>query len=177
MSGIQITLDDNGVIERANKILANVPGGVHKAIAAASKRAGDQGKTKAGTFAAAEYTISKGTFMGNVNIRLAISEGFTLTFAGGVLPIEKFKSRDVRPGGTITSEKRGQSSRLKHVFGLGGSFVERVGTSRLPLEKKFGPSTGHMMQNDKVIEQMDKTITESFEKRMEVEINRILAGL
>ena len=176
MSGIQITLDDNGVIERANKILAAVPGGVHKAIAAASKRAGDQGKTKAGTFAAAEYTISKGTFMGNVNIRLQVSDGFTLTFAGGVLPIEKFKSRDVRPGGTITSEKRGQSSRLHRVFGLSGGFVERVGTARLPLEKKFGPSTGHMMQNEKVIDQMDKTITESFEKRMEVEINRILAG-
>lgn len=177
MSGIQITLDDNGAIERVNKILAHVPGGVDKAIAAASKRAGEQGKTKAGTFAAQEYTVSKGTFMGNVNIKLQVQDGFTLEFAGGVLPIEKFRSRDIRPRGTQTSEKRGQSSILHRVFGLSGGFVERVGTSRLPLEKKFGPSTGHMMQNDTVIEQMDKTISESFEKRIEVEINRILAGL
>ena len=123
------------------------------------------------------FNPEKMDVMGNVNIKLQVQDGFTLEFAGGVLPIEKFRSRDIRPRGTQTSEKRGQSSVLHRVFGLSGGFVERVGTFRLPLEKKFGPSTGHMMQNDTVIEQMDKTISESFEKRIEVEINRILAGL
>lgn len=178
MSSIRITLDENGVIERANKILANVPGGVNKAIVSASKRAGDQGKTKAGNFAAAKYTVSKGTFMSNVSVNLQISDGFTLTFRGGVIPLKRFMARDQRPNGVYASVKRGSGGRLSHAFtGPGAHFYERVGKSRLPIEKKFGPSAAHMMQNDEVIEQMDKVITETFEKRMEVEINRILAGL
>ena len=180
MSGIRITVNGEEEIERANNILRKFVGGegVHRAIAAASKRAGEQGKTKAGTFAAQEYSITKGVFMSNVTTKLMpISEGFTLSFSGGVIPIGKFKTNDIRPRGTSTSVKRGQTSRLPHVFGLGGSFVERVGKSRYPLEAKFGPSTGHMMQNDEVIDQMSQTITEAFDKRMEVEINRLLAGL
>ncbi len=114
--------------------------------------------------------------MGNVKTKLSIHDGFTLDFSGGVISIDKYRTRDIRPKGTMTSEKRSQNSRLRHVFSIGGHFFERVGTSRFPIEKKFGPSTGHMMQNDTVIEQMDKTISESFEKRMEHEINRILAG-
>ena len=55
-----ITVDDVGgqSLERLNKILAGVPGGVWKAASAALKRAGDSAKTKAGQFAAAEYTIN-----------------------------------------------------------------------------------------------------------------------
>ena len=177
MSSIRVTLDGDEVLERASKVLAGIPGGVSKAITSASKRAGDQGKTKAGTFAAQEYTISKGLFMSETKTKLQISEGFTLSFEGSVIPLKRFKARDQRPRGVYASVKRGSGGRLPHAFtGPGGHFFERVATARLPIEKKFGPSTGQMMQNDEIIEQMDKTITETFEKRMEVEINRLLAG-
>ena len=178
MSSIRITLSGTDKIERAQKVLAGVPGGVSKAVTAASKRAGDQGKTKAGTFAAAEYTISKGEFMGNVKTKLQISEGFTLSFEGSVIPLKRFRARDQKPRGVFASVKRGSGGRLPHAFtGPGGHFFERTATARLPIEKKFGPSTGQMMQNDEIIEQMDEVIMEAFDKRMEVEINRILAGL
>lgn len=177
MSSIRIQISGQETIERANKILAGIPGGVTKAITSASKRAGDQGKTKAGTFVAQEYTIGKGVFMSETKTRLQISEGFTLSFEGSVIPLKRFRARDQRPKGVYASVKRGSGGRLPHAFtGPGGHFFERVGTSRLPIEKKFGPSTGQMMQNDEIIEQMDQVISETFEQRMEVEINRLLAG-
>ena len=33
---------------------------------------------------------------------------------------------------------------------------ERVGKMRFPVEQKYGPSTGHMMQDDDVSEKMTK---------------------
>lgn len=177
MSSVRITISGQEKIERANKILSGIPGGANKAITSASKRAADQAKTKAGTYAASEYSISKGTFMENVKINLRVSDGFTLVFSGSVLPLKRFRTRQTKAG-AITSVKRGSAARLSHVFtGPGEHFFERVGKPRLPIEKKFGPSTGHMMQNDKVIDQMERTINESFDKRIEVEINRLLAGL
>lgn len=178
MSGIQIILDDNGVIERANKILAAVPGGVHKAIAAASKRAGEEARTKAGTFVAQKYTLSKGAFMAKTNQHLTVSDGFTLSFTGSVIGLNRYIAKDRRPNGVYVHVKRSTGGgMLSHAFfGPNGHVFERVGTSRLPIEKKTGPSGASLMKNDEIIELMEKTITESFEKRMEVEINRILAG-
>ena len=53
---------------------------------------------------------------------------------------------------------------------------ERVGSPRFPVEQKFGPSTGHMMRNEEVIEKMDETIRDTYEKRVEHEILRVLNG-
>ncbi len=174
---IRIEISGTESLERVNKVLAGVPGGAARAITSASRRAADQAKTKAGTFAAQEYTISKGTFMAETRMKLAVSEGFTLTFSGSVLPLKRFRTRQTASG-ALTSVKRGSSARLAHVFtGPGGHFFERSGKERLPIEKKFGPSTGQMMQNDKIVDQMEQTISETFEKRIEVELNRVLAGL
>ena len=40
----------------------------------------------------------------------------------------------------------------------------------------YGPSTGQMMQNEKIIQQMDEVISQTFEQRIDHEISRILAG-
>ncbi len=54
-------------LSRINKILAGIPGGIWKASYSALKRAGDTAKTRAGQYAAEEYTINKGDFMKNVH--------------------------------------------------------------------------------------------------------------
>lgn len=173
-------------IERINKILAHIPGGAIKASHAALKRAGETGKTKAGQFAAAEYTISKGTFMSNVTMKTTTDGGaggvasLTLSFAGGVLPLRLFQTRASKHGGVTARVKRsGGGGTLAHAFRIsqfGGGIFERLGTSRFPVEQKFGPSTGHMMQEEHVVEQMDKVITETFDKRIEHEILRLMNG-
>ena len=63
MSFIRVNEVGGGSLERVNKLLHNVPGDVYKAAFSALKRTGDTAKTRAGQFAAAEYTINKGEFM------------------------------------------------------------------------------------------------------------------
>lgn len=176
-----------GQLERINKLLAGIPGGAFKAVYAALKRAGDTAKTKAGQFAAAQYTINKGTFMSNVKQKSSVSgDGggvatLSISYAGSVLPLLTFQTRASRTGLVQTQVMRaGVPATLQHafiapVFGQTAVF-ERVGPSRFPVQQLFGPSTGHMMQNEQVAEQMQDTITETFEKRVEHELLRVMNG-
>ena len=187
MSTIRIDEVSGKGLDRVTKILAGVPGGVYKAVSSALKRAGDTAKTKAGQMAAAEYTISKGTFMRNVKIKNLVSShaggvaSMSLSFAGGVLPLLNFNTKFSKDGRITTQVKRnGGGGTLEHAFVsnmFGATAVfERVGTSRFPVEQKYGPSTAHMMQNDDVIEKMSDAISETYDKRIEHEITRILNG-
>lgn len=187
MSVLRIDQIGASTLERANKILAGVPGGIWKAAHSALRRAGSTAKTKAGQFAAAEYTINKGDFMRNVNEKTTISGDsggvvtMRISYAGHVLPLLTFNTRYSRGGLLTTQVKRnGGAATLQHafaekVFGPIAVF-ERVGSPRFPVEQKFGPSTAHMMENERVTEQMDETIRETFERRMEHEITRVLNG-
>ena len=187
MSIVKIEQVGGRSLDRANKLLAGIADGAWKASSAALKRAGNTAKTKAGQFAAAEYTISKGDFMRNVTQKTKVSGGaggvlsLSIGYAGHVLPLVMFRTRFTRDGLVSTQVKRDSSrTSLEHafaakVYGPVGVF-ERVGTSRFPVEQKFGPSTGHMMQNEKVVEKMEKTLQETFDQRMEHEILRVLNG-
>lgn len=187
MSYVRINEVGGDSLERLNKILATVPGGVFKASSAALKRAGETAKTRAGQFAAAEYTINKGDFMHKVSSKSHISGGaggvvsMSISFSGHVLPLLTFNTTYSRDGSVQTQVKRnGGVAKLEHafvahIFGPTAVF-ERVGAPRFPVEQKFGPSTGHMMQNDEVIKKMDETIRDTYEKRVEHEILRVLNG-
>ena len=69
MSFIRVNEVGGDSLERVNKLLHNIPGGVYKAAFSALRRAGDTAKTRAGQFAAAEYTINKGEFCGEFTPR------------------------------------------------------------------------------------------------------------
>ncbi|MDD2296800.1 MAG: hypothetical protein PHX79_03185 [Sphaerochaetaceae bacterium] len=174
-------------LSRVNKILAGIPGGIWKASYAALKRAGDTAKTRAGRFAAEEYTINKGDFMKNVHQKSHIKSeaggvvSMNISYAGNVLPLLTFNTKYSRNGLLQTKVKRsGTEAILEHafaarVFGPIGVF-ERVGDKRFPVEQKYGPSTAHMMQSEKVTEKMDETVRDTFENRLEHEITRVLNG-
>lgn len=189
MSMVRIDEAAQGAVERINKILAGIPGGAYKAAYNALKRAGETAKTRAGQFAAAEYTISKSTFMSSVHEQTRISGGtgmggaatLSISFAGSVLPLLSFSTRYSRSGNLTTQVMRnGGAATLQHAFAASifgpVAVFERVGKSRFPVEQLFGPSAGHMMQNEKVVEKMDKTVRDTFEQRAEHEILRLLNG-
>ena len=184
MSIVRISEANANTVERANKLLAGIPGGIYKASYAALRRAGDQAKTKAGQFAAAEYTINKGDFMCNVTSKTGDAGGVAslrIMYAGNVLPLLTFRTRYSRSGRLQTQVMRsGGTAVLEHAFAgrvFGPTAVfERVGKDRFPVQQLFGPSTAHMMRNEHVIEQMDETIQEAFGQRMEHEITRLLNG-
>jgi len=174
-------------VDRLNKVLSSFPGGVFKAAYSALKRAGDTAKTRAGQYAAEEYTITKGDFMRNVRVSTNIqSQGgsvvsMDIRYAGTVLPLLTFNTKYSRAGTLTTQVKRnGGAATLQHAFAerVFGSVAvfERVGSPRFPVEQKFGPSTAHMMENEAVVSKMDETIRDTFEKRIEHEITRILNG-
>lgn len=174
-------------LERINKILAGIPGGIWKATYSALKRAGDTAKTQSGQFAAQEYTIRKSDFMSNVSQKTHISsEGggvisLSISYAGNVLPLLTFRTKYSRSGKLETQVKReGVSTMLDRVFAarVYGPLraFERVGRERFPIQQKYGPSTAHMMQNPVVIQKMDQTIQETFDRRLEHEITRVLNG-
>ena len=174
-------------LDRLNRLLAGVPGGVWMAAHGALKRAGDTAKTRAGQFAAGEYAISKGDFMKNVSIATDIrglggsAVSLNIRFAGSVLPLLAFNTKFSR-GGLLTTQvmRNGGAATLQHafaarVFGPVAVF-ERVGSPRFPVRQKFGPSTAHMMRSKAVVEKMDQVISDTFDKRLEHEITRVLNG-
>jgi len=187
MSMVKVTTIGAEKLERVNKLLAGFPAGAVRASSSALKRAGSTAKTKAGQFAAAEYTIRKGDFMRNVTTKMELKSNagsvvsLRISYAGNVLPLLTFNTQYSKDGKVQTQVKRnGGAATLEHafaerVFGPVAVF-ERLGSSRFPVEQKFGPSTAHMMQNEAVIEKMDQTIQETFDKRIEHEILRIMNG-
>lgn len=188
MSYVNVEVHETGqnVIDRVNKILAGFPSGAIKASYAALKRAGETAKTKSGQFAAAKYTISKGTFMANSLIKATASgdsggvASLELTFIGSPLPLLTFRTRYSRDGKLTAQVLRNSAGAglerafVSRTFGL--SVARRLGNERYPLETLFGPGTSKMMGNEEIVEQMDKTIRETFENRIEHEILRVLSG-
>ena len=188
---LRTEVDVGKSLERAEKLLAGIEGGVIKATWGALKRAGNTAKTQAGRFAAEEYTIRKSEFMANVSVSAKHDTqpgtkgreiaSMSVRFAGNVLPLLTFNTKYSRDGRLTTQVKRnGGEATLQNAFvaQINGrkAVYERVEAARFPVEQKFGPSTAHMMQNERVIEKMDETMRETYEKRMEHEITRILNG-
>ena len=186
----QIKIEEVGTnrLDRLNKILAGIGngGGAIKAAHAALKRSAETADTKAGRLVAERYTLTQGGFKSHVTHKVKVSGGsggvssVSISYAGAVIPLLDFKAGVSKSGGITVSVKKGGGGTLSHAFAASiyGStaIFERKGTSRFPVEQKFGPSAGSIMKNDEIDEEMAKTIDETFSKRMEVEIARILNG-
>lgn len=185
----EVRIDEVGsfTIDRVNAILSGIGNGsgAFEAIGAAMKRAADSAKTQAGRYAAETYNISKGKFMANCRISTNMQGGsggvtsIELIFAGRVLKLIDFGASGGKSGGVYAAPKRGggniRSAFIAAIYG-GTGVWERVGRSRFPVEQKYGPSTGHMMQDEGVSEKLTQHIEEVFDSRIEHEITRILNG-
>lgn len=189
MSEVFIKEDAGLHLDRANKLLAGIGNGsgVFQAVGAALRRAGQSAKSKAGSFASSRYYISAGGFKSHVKDKITMSggnssggvTGVKLTFAGNVIRLIEFNTRFSRNGGVAVNVKKGGGGTITQGFianaGRLGVF-ERIGPSRLPIEQKFGPSAAHMMEDEEVTKMMEEHIVETFNQRIEHEIDRILNG-
>ena len=75
MSFIRVNEVGGDSLERVNKLLHNIPGGVYKAAFSALRRAEILPRPAPDSFAAAEYTINKGEFMRRVHSKTHITGG------------------------------------------------------------------------------------------------------
>lgn len=191
-SGIDVFLTDDvgdGTIDRATKLLAGIKHGVEKAVGSAIKRAATSGEAYAAKAIRGEYLISAGDFKKYTHSkRHIITDGSGTTvdieFRGYHIPLLKFDTRIGNDGRVITRVKKSSAKTvLDHVFaqtvgthGHTGVF-ERLTDKRLPIEEKLGPSTPQMMSyNDDIAQEIGDHVRETFDKRLDHEINAILNG-
>lgn len=175
-------------IDRVTGLLAGISGGVYKAVGSALARAAAAGKTEAKRPVTQEYAISQSEFLArtrNINSVVRESNGsisVTFGFAGNVIPLLRFNTAIDNSGKVTTQVKRsGAAATLDRAFSaqLGGhrGIYERVGDDRFPVRELYGPATPQMMYSDEaVMDAIDQKMADTYEKRIDHEILRILNG-
>lgn len=188
MAGVKIDEVGQAKLDRVNAILAGIKNGsgAFRAIGAAMNRAAASGKTQAGRYAAETYNITKGSFMSKCRITSKLQGGHggvtsvELVFAGAVIPLIEFGGTKGGPQGGVSASPKNSGGPIRSAFinAIYGQRAvwERVGRYRFPVEQLYGPSTGHMMQDEGVSEKLTQHIQEVFDQRIEHEITRILSG-
>ena len=175
-------------LDKATRLLAGINDGVYKAVGSALSRAAATGKTAAKQPVTKEYTISQSEFLArtrNINHFVRESSGgisVVFGFRGNVIPLMKFNTRVNGSGQIVTQVKRsGSAETLNRAFSaqMGGhkGIYERVGVKRFPVEELYGPATPQMMySNEEVTDEIERKVADTYEKRIDHEILRILNG-
>jgi hypothetical protein len=161
---------------------------INKAVGAALTRAAASGKTAVKKTVTGEYTISQSEFLKdtrNINhIQWSGSDGVSVVFGyrGYVIPLLKFNTRVDSKGYVVTQVKRSDPAETLErafvaVFNGHREVRERAGAERIPTEQLYGPSTPQMMySNEAVMDTVEEKMVETYEKRIDHEIDAILNG-
>ena len=175
-------------LDKATRLLAGINGGVYKAVGSALSRAAATGKTAAKQPVTKEYTISQSEFLArtrNINHFVRESSGgisVVFGFRGNVIPLMKFSTCVNGSGQIVTQVKRsGSAETLNRAFSaqMGGhrGVYERIGPSRFPVKELYGPATPQMMySNEEVTDEIERKVADTYEKRIDHEILRLLNG-
>ena len=186
-AGLTVDIAEDS-LDRVTKLLAGISGGVYKAVGSALTRAAAAGKTAAKQPVTREYSISQSEFLSQTrNINHFVRDtggGLTVVFGfrGNVIPLMKFNTRVNNSEQVVTQVKRsGAAATLDRAFTaqMGGhrGVYERVGVKRFPVEELYGPATPQMMySNEEVMDEIEAKMAETYEKRIDHEILRILNG-
>ncbi len=172
-------------IERAEKILRGIPGGVEKALSSTINRTLTTVRAKSASEISKTYRIStaaaKGT--GRMNVKNATGASLTgsVSFAGNVISLIDFSVHYGR-GGLVTASvmRKGGGGTLRHAYvrnlRYGTRVLERESKQRDSSVTLFGPSIAHMMENEDVLSGVERHAMYTAEKRLDHEIYRILNG-
>ena len=186
-AGLTVDIAEDS-LDRVTKLLAGISGGVYKAVGSALTRAAAAGKTAAKQPVTREYSISQSEFLSqtrNINHLVRDTGGglsVVFGFRGNVIPLMKFNTRVNNSEQVVTQVKRsGAAATLDRAFTaqMGGhrGVYERVGVKRFPVEELYGPATPQMMySNEEVMDEIEDKMAETYEKRIDHEILRILNG-
>lgn len=186
-AGLTVDIAEDS-LDRVTKLLAGISGGVYKAVGSALTRAAAAGKTAAKQPVTREYSISQSEFLSqtrNINHFVRDTGGglsVVFGFRGNVIPLMKFNTRVNNSGQVVTQVKRsGAAATLDRAFTaqMGGhrGVYERVGVKRFPVEELYGPATPQMMySNEEVMDEIEDKMAETYEKRIDHEILRVLNG-
>ena len=175
-------------LDRVTKLLSGISGGVYRAIGSSIKRSAQHGLTIGMKIVSEEYAIGSSSLKKYTkNINTVVKEGkssFQVTFGyrGNVIPLIQFDTTVGKDGRVFSRVLRTNARKsLDHVFrATMGSHVgvfERLGPDRFPVKELFGPSAVQAFYaREEVVDKMNDAILETYEKRIEHEISRILNG-
>lgn len=187
---IDFSLMGEDRVDEVLKILSGFPKHAgDRALGSAIKRAGQSGMTYAAQAIQKEYFISQSDFKKYTRRKrhiIADKDGTSvqIEFRGYHIPLLHFNTRIGNDGRVYTRVKRTSNQEvLNHAFqatvgehGHTGIF-ERKTKKRLPIEEKLGPATPQMMYaNEDVCDSIDERVCETFNKRLEHELNAFLCG-
>lgn len=173
---------DNGALEKAEKLLSEVPGGMQTALMRSMNRALQEGRT-AGTRAAAKaYTLRAKDVRPTFAMHKATKSRLDaeLLSRGRNVPLSAYahKPRTDTTGANRkqvrVGVKKGGLKPLGQAFISKGRVMQRLGATRLPVEQKYGPSVPGIIGSDEVSEAVVDTMGKAVEKRLEHETLRLL---
>ncbi len=180
---MSIKVHESGIsLERIAALLSSIPKQVQQASGRAMQRAAQSGRTQAGKLVTAEYHITPAQFRGKTkeSVKTQGLASITIRYAGSVIPLIQFNVKRSASGIFAKAMKSSGGAVLRNSFiatlGSSPNVYTRLTPARFPIKKLFGPSTGHMMQNEKVADKMVEVMQETYERRFEHELNRILGG-
>ncbi len=175
-------------LDKVETLLAGIDRGVYRAVGSALSRAAAAGKTAAKSAVTKEYTISQGEFLQRTkNINHFVHESYgslsvVFGFYGYVIPLIQFNTKVGKDGRIVAQVKRsGAAQTLDRAFvaQMGGhrGIYERVGVKKRPVKELYGPATPQMMYaNEAVIDNVEAKMIDTYEKRIDHEIIRVLNG-
>ena len=167
----------------ARRALKGIPGGLNKAMFAAMGRALSHTKTVLGREIRNEYTIKARTARSAITAKRVKGSGSSqaeIRVKGSNLLANEFS---LRPKTDTTGAKRkavrlgirkGGIRRVDRGFVNKGILLRRSGKSSYPIEPVFGPSVAGMAANEHVADSVCSSFRETFEKRLQHEVTRIL---
>lgn len=179
-------------MERVQAMLGGLPGNKTKAaLSNAATRAMQTARGRVWKTVHEEYTVKKSAFLRETKIRLyrankeAIGAG--LEFKGHLIPlidynVKGYRAHEKRAVRLAKVEVfRGAEERLRHAYianlgTYGEAVFERLAPRRDTSSQLYGPSAAHMAGNAAVIDDVSKAAQQTFDDRLEHEIDRILRG-
>lgn len=179
-------------MERVHELLGDLPGNKTKAaLSNAANRAMQTARGKVWEAVHKKYTVKRNAFYRETKIKLyrantsAIGAG--LEFKGHLIPLIDYNVKGYRAhekrAVRLTKVKifRDAEEILRHAYvanlgTYGEAVFERLAPRRDSSSQLYGPSAAHMAQNTEVSDDITTAAQETFDDRLEHEIDRILRG-
>lgn len=179
-----IHIETDNALEKASKMLAGIPNGIETALSHSMNRAIQEGRTAAVREATALYTAKARDVRSTFGMRKSSKSNLEaqLLSKGKNLPLLKYahKPRTDTTGARRKLVKVGVKKNGLKPLGQGfiwqGRVMQRMGANRLPIEQKFGPAIPSILNNEQIVDKVVDKMSESVEKRLEHETQRLLQG-
>lgn len=176
---------NKNALEKAAKLLSEVPNGYEAAVSRSMNRAATAGRSAAVSTIRQEYTIKASTVRRNFTIHKATRSDLEalVTSKGSRIPLVNYKTRpktdttgNARKPVRVAVKARGGLKPLGKSFVYRGKILQRLDTSSLPVQEVYGPAIPVLSGNNEVVDNVEKTMQETFLKRLYHETGYLLGG-